>query len=1022
MTVTLKNSQIDVNSWYQKVTLTFTNESSRAMDMNQAVITFTASGHPDPWGNIGGTLKGDRPLTLNETFEGSLEVNEIIINHSGELLLSPGESGTLFFSLAATQVPVKCSPFTLTLSAADSDDTADEVEPEPEEPVDDADDEVEPEPEEPVDDADDEVEPEPEEPVDDVDPEPDAPDEGIIGAGLTLISSAVNPSSWYQRVAFTLTNQYSQSVDINQLKLAFTATAHPDPYSPFSGTLPGNQAVTLTSDGGWPTEKNTITINNDGEYLLAAGKSAVLEFYLSATQTPVVLSDLTATLAHDPGRQGQIVLQFPSLAETTSLKPEIDLQYPDGQQQRFVGEWGSALTIRDLSAGSYGIAVQELCNDEMSISPVTDSFSLALSSGNDVRQCQVAYQAPVIFAAVDLLLADEELEGAEAVVELWSEAGLCERTLTLIVNQTRNVPRLVANHQYAICLQPTTVNNQLLTTPAEPATFVPTTEKVMHVDVDVQKTAVASENFVEAVVTVLGLPQDVPAQRYLFRCGGYQYSFMLESDTRQQTLPLRMAAGEYSVQVADVYVAGTPWRCEVSSPLRLLQSVNNVTLEFIQGVSLQVKGWPNYLAHGGVTVNAADTVELYRDVPFSALFKYDGFDGGGDPIPAAEVDTNGDGFLDYASLPIHKTVPLVRQIEAEAGRPVMPVMVVYTANASGGSAVSDLQDARRLRNHFGNFITQCLAASSWKDSEHPVPATFVLNPDFLGAMQQEPYGYAALRKANSVQVNVQLAAAIDALPALPGFVAPTLPTFSNDLYGYVQAINYIVRQFAPDVAFGWQTNVWATGTADWVLRANAAPHEQGAAIAEFINELGVYRGDYAPDFIAFDKFERDCFSPDALAHYGWNATCWFNYLGMVKETAKALQRPAMLWQIPGGHMPTVAEGTSKIAASHFASGGTFFMGDTRIGSDINTITPPLLNTAVNSTTYGVATVGEFLRQDRGYDWGQCQALNLPDYNIFAVLWGGGSTVSITTIHSNGEDGGWLAEKMTEYYAAPRYFN
>ena len=184
----------------------------------------------------------------------------------------------------------------------------------------------------------------------------------------------------------------------------------------------------------------------------------------------------------------------------------------------------------------------------------------------------------------------------------------------------------------------------------------------------------------------------------------------------------------------------------------------------------------------------------------------------------------------------------------------------------------------------------------------------------------------------------------------------------------------------------------------------------------------MYSVEYAPDFIAFDKFERDCFSPDALAHYGWNATCWFNYLGMVKQAAKDLHKPAMLWQIPGGHMPTVDEGNSKIAAAHYASGGSFFMGDARIGSDLNTIASDLLNTAVNSATYGVATVGDFLRQDNGYDWGQMQALNLPDYNVFSVLWGGGSTVSITTIHSNGEDGGWLAEKMVEYYSAPKYFS
>lgn len=162
-----------------------------------------------------------------------------------------------------------------------------------------------------------------------------------------------------------------------------------------------------------------------------------------------------------------------------------------------------------------------------------------------------------------------------------------------------------------------------------------------------------------------------------------------------------------------------------------------MALEFLPGVTLQVKGWPDYLAHGGVTVNAPETVSLYRDIPFSALFKYDGFDGGGDPVPAAEVDVNGDGFLDYATLPIHKTVALVRQIEKEAGRSVMPVMVIYTANASGGSATADLQDAQKLRNHFGNFITQCLAAQSYKDETHPVPATFVLNPDFLGRYSKD---------------------------------------------------------------------------------------------------------------------------------------------------------------------------------------------------------------------------------------------------------------------------------------------
>lgn len=983
MALSISNSKIDVHSWYQKVTLTILNNGDRAVDMNHAIIGFTASGHQDPWGIFGGTLKGNMPLTLSGKAQGSLDVNEIIINNSEALWLMPGQSGTLFFSFAATQVPVKISTFTLTLPSS----TEDEVEPVA--------------------------------PTDEPVVEPETPAQG--DAPLLSMSS-LNLNSWYQRATLTLTNRYSQSIDLNKLTLSFTATGHPDQYSPLSGSMLGNQPVTLSSDGGWPTEKNNIIINNDGELLLASGESAELQFYLAATQTPIVMGELAAVLAHDPTRQGAIAVKFPSMAVNTALKPAFDMLYPDGHSQRYVGEWGQELSINDLSPGHYDITVLELINDEMKIVPLNSRYALDLASGHDSETCVIDYQSPVLLASVCLNMEAPEFAGAEMVVELWNEAGICEQTLTMDVNQMQWVKQLLADHDYALSIQPTIVNNQSITAPEKSAPFTPVAGELKEVSVPFCQTAVDKEGFVNVQMTILGLPAGVAPQRYRLYSAQYQYTFTLESGTQPQALPMRIAPGLYTLEAADIYVGDAPWRCEINAPFRLLQTDNHVTVEFIQGVALQVKGWPNYVAHGGVTVNAAETVSRYRGIPVSALFKYDGFDGGGDHVPAAEVDTNGDGFLDYASLPIHKTVPLVREIEKEAGRPVMPVMVVYTANASGGSAVSDLQDSQRLRNHFGNFITQCLAAQSYKDSDHAVPATFVLNPDFLGAMQQEPYGYTGVRQANSVEVNVQLAAAINALPELPGMSYPVLPVFSNDLYGYIQAINYIVRQFAPDIAFGWQTNVWATGTADWLLKTDADPAAHGAAIAAFIEELGVYRGDYAPDFIAFDKFERDCFSPDALAHYGWNATCWLHYLGMVKQAAKNLHKPAMLWQIPGGHMPTTDEGTSKIAASHFASGGSFFMGDARIGKDINAISSALLNTPVNSAIYGVANVGDFLRQDNGYDWGQMQALNLPDYNVFSVLWGGGSTVSITTIHSNGEDGGWLAEKMSEYYAFPRYFS
>lgn len=74
MTISIHASAFDVNSWYQKITLTFINESGNAVDMNHAAISFTASGHIDPWGNSGGTLKGNLPLTLNDSSYGTLKL------------------------------------------------------------------------------------------------------------------------------------------------------------------------------------------------------------------------------------------------------------------------------------------------------------------------------------------------------------------------------------------------------------------------------------------------------------------------------------------------------------------------------------------------------------------------------------------------------------------------------------------------------------------------------------------------------------------------------------------------------------------------------------------------------------------------------------------------------------------------------------------------------------------------------------------------------------------------------------
>lgn len=1019
--LTIKTNKLDNRSWYQKVIVTISNSGPQPIDINHATLSFSASGHPDPWGVFDGTLTGDLPLTLNNTPQGVNEYNELVINNTTPLLLQPNASGTLSFSLAASSVPLLFDRPLLSLAAGS---TVEPQQPPAEEPPpfipDDTEEKEEQEEEEEEEEgAEEEKEDETVQPP----PSPAEPEAPVTGSGMTISHSAVNSNSWYQRLTFTLTNGYSQPVDINKLTISFTASAHPDSYSPFSGSLAGNRPPAITSDGAWPVEKNSIVINHNKELWLAAGASGTLECALSATQTPVQLSDLHATLANDPGSQGRLEVIFPPLTATAGLAPRFTLTRPDGSQKSYTGEWGETLILTGLSRGDYLLDVDTLENATLNLTPKWEKTIITLHTSNAKQTCEIDYLAAIYYADVDLQLAPSPaLEGGSIEVELWLQ-GTFVRRIALTFGATVNVSKLVAGEQYDLNLIPTTINNVQLGSPAFGDSFIVGQHPRAVQTVQYQAQAVNTTNFVTVQATVLGLPAGTPGQRYQFTTlnGTTQYTVMLASDAGRQPLPMKFASGQYRVQAIKVSRDGAVYHSVFPGTLTLTQTNNIITLPFEKGVNLQVRGWPGYLAHGGVTVNAPSSVSNYASVPVDALFKYDGFDGGGDAIPAAEVDQNGDGFLDLKGLPIHKTVDVARKIEKESGRPVMPVMVVYTANASGGSALPDLQEPQKLRNHFGNFITQCVAAQSYKDPDHPVPATFVMNPDFLGAMQQEPYGYTAVRAKNSMQVNQQLAAAVHALAGGLHYSVPALPLFSDDLYGYLQAVNFVKHHFAPDVPFGWQTNVWATGTADWLLRDNADPSAQAQQIVAFIDELGVYQGEYAPDFIVFDKFERDCFSPDALAHYGWNATCWFNYLNMVKGTASGLNKPAMIWQIPGGHMPVRDEGTTLIGADHFASGGTFLMGDARIGTNISTITPQLTTLALNRTVYGAATVGEFLLKDNGYDWGQRQAKNLPDYNVFAVLWGGGSTVSITTIYSNGDDGGWLADKIRDYAAAPRYF-
>ncbi|WP_175392696.1 T9SS type A sorting domain-containing protein [Aquimarina megaterium] len=428
-----------------------------------------------------------------------------------------------------------------------------------------------------------------------------------------------------------------------------------------------------------------------------------------------------------------------------------------------------------------------------------------------------------------------------------------------------------------------------------------------------------------------------------------------------------------------------------------------------------VKGFPKYLSHGTITSAASAIDEGLKKAPLSVLFKYSGIDGAGDrgKIPDMTATIN--------------TIKQARRLETnQEGKNILPVMVHYTANASGGGsgeAIKDMTEHQNLYFHYRNLIQEIKVMLSYEDADHPNPGAFVISPDLIGAIQQDVvFGNDHNIRTIKVDVNQDIKKAFKD----ENLSIDNIPSFSDNLKGYFQSINFLIHHVGEcKIPFGYQQNVWSAGSARWVYKnANEYndPVSEATEIADFMNDLELYTGDWKPDFIAFDRYERDCFGPVSIDSYAWTAKHWDKYLIFCKEIAERIgNAPIMLWQIPGGHMPTADENIINFdIANHSSASAPFFLGDKRIGTDLNKIHPDLKKVVLTQPHYAAKNIGEHLGNDNGYDWSTSNMQKLADMNVFTILWGGGSTTGIAPIGTNGDDDQWLAAKITDYYKKPVY--
>ncbi|MEO3989430.1 hypothetical protein [Pseudocitrobacter cyperus] len=516
---------------------------------------------------------------------------------------------------------------------------------------------------------------------------------------------------------------------------------------------------------------------------------------------------------------------------------------------------------------------------------------------------------------------------------------------------------------------------------------------------------------------------------------GRQYLFAglpMQSGNRMQTITL--AQGIYQVQSDVVICDGVLHYVDAASETIQVDSNSQQTLEITltQGANLHVKGFPDFLSFGGCADMQPSNVDDLAEARVSSLFKYSGDDGMGDAS----------GYLDPAKEPTLKIIEMARNVSAKTQESVLPVMVSYTCNLSLGDVENIIDDPVRHKFSFANFIQALQMAQSMKDDAHPVPAGFIVNPDYLGECQK--YGFSP---DYPIPVRLPMAEAL----AHHGVHIAVPAGITDTLKGYIKGVNWLVRAVAPDVSLGWQLNLWSVGGSQWVYsdfsyddvfdpvagvkkKMTIDPELAGKLCARYALLVGVFEdteftrqdGSKAiakgADFMAVDRYEADDFTSRSYKNgYCYSPYEWDRTFDFCASLSRHLRQPVLPWQMPASRLATVSEEVGDLDQQFWGTGGSYLMGHPEIGDDITAINSRLLNTEfldVHAKMMGRNAKELFERHP--CDFSAPKYYDFPSRGIFHVQVGGGATTGVVS-GVNRDSSRWMRAKLKAYRDNPVRF-
>ena len=638
----------------------------------------------------------------------------------------------------------------------------------------------------------------------------------------------------------------------------------------------------------------------------------------------------TFALAADalPNTDGTVRIQTSSAPDPELYSAAQTITFTQGAQSHVETVSPGTTTPVSLPAGTYQVVADELSNDtytvvaEAQVHPAT----VTVSPGNTVALL-VNYKTPTYYSRLTVAigeipgLADEQLDVsvvARNTGETVTEFGLPSPG----VMPLGGLPRA---GMVDIGVAPVALNNVRYAFPTKSRNLGGTVEKVLFAASEVQTTAVDTTGFVSLPIIVTS-DVSVSTTLDLQLVGAdmtYRQALPVQQGTHTYQLAVPVEAQTYGVELSDFIVDGVVHNVEAVDELRVAPSgATRLLIDVAQGADLKVRGFPEFLSFGGYADltpgNAADFVAARA----SSVFKYAGFDGAGDANVYLDSDNQ-----------TTATVLLARDVERQigGGHQVLPVLVSYTCNLSLGDTPTQLANKQGLAHSLANLILSLNLAKAHTDADHPVPAGYVINPDFLGACQQG--GFAP---EYAMPVREPLRMALDHWN-----VQATIPdSIEENIRGYVAAVNWLIRTVAPAVTFGWQVNLWGVGASEWIYASGDEPMDNAPKTAAYVRAMRVHEGPYAPDFLAVDRYEADDFTIRSYANgYCYWTHEWDRFYDFCAELSRDLKFPIMPWQIPASHAPLVSDPVNdNFDTQNWGTGGTYIFGDPAIGGTITTST------------------------------------------------------------------------------------